>query len=141
MLKAFIKRHPEAGVALQTAMSADLSRKIEASRGQDDRYRIWLQAALAAGEVTPIERDKLERYFEAPAKSEACSGPGTREQSERKHGIVLVQLISCPRRLSQPLGPDIPLAYASSPPLILTKRAVQAVVVASPNLQVTVGNW
>ncbi|CAM9779309.1 unnamed protein product [Sphacelaria rigidula] len=62
LLKAFIKRHPEAGVALQTAMSADLSRKIEASRGHEDRYRIWLQEALAGGKVTPIEKQKLERY-------------------------------------------------------------------------------
>lgn len=61
LLKAFIKRHPEAGVALQTAMSADLGRKIEASRAHEERYRIWLQEALAGGKVTPIEKQKLER--------------------------------------------------------------------------------
>lgn len=62
LLRAFIKRRPLAGASLQKAISADLTRKVDQSRGHDERYRLLLAEALDGGVVTPIEKKKLHRY-------------------------------------------------------------------------------
>ncbi|CBN78395.1 conserved unknown protein [Ectocarpus siliculosus] len=62
LLRAFIKRRPLAGAALQNAISADLTRKVDQSRGPEERYRLLLAEALDGGVITPIEKKKLTRY-------------------------------------------------------------------------------
>ncbi|CAB1116594.1 unnamed protein product [Ectocarpus sp. CCAP 1310/34] len=62
LLRAFIKRRPLAGAALQNAISADLTRKVDQSRGPEERYRLLLTEALDGGVITPIEKKKLNRY-------------------------------------------------------------------------------
>ena len=61
LLRAFVKRRPLAGASLQKAISADLTRKVDQSRGHDERYRLLLAEALDGGVVTPIEKKKLHR--------------------------------------------------------------------------------
>lgn len=61
LLRAFIKRRPLAGAAFQKAISADLVRKVDQSRGAEERYRLLLAEALDGGVITPIEKKKLQR--------------------------------------------------------------------------------
>lgn len=61
-LRAFIKRRPLAGASLRNAISADLTRKVDQSRGHGERYRLLLAEALDGGVITPIEKKKLHRY-------------------------------------------------------------------------------
>lgn len=61
LLRAFIKRRSLAGAAFMKAISADLIRKVDQSRGAEERYRLLLAEALDGGVITPIEKKKLHR--------------------------------------------------------------------------------
>lgn len=64
LLRAFIKRRPLAGASLHKAISADLNRKVEQSRGHEERYRLLLVETLDGGVITPIEKKKLHRLVD-----------------------------------------------------------------------------
>ncbi|CAM9408602.1 unnamed protein product [Phaeothamnion confervicola] len=62
LLRAYLRRHPESAAAMQTSLSADLTRKVDQSRHSGERYRVLLHNMLSYGEVTPLEKKKLERF-------------------------------------------------------------------------------
>eukprot|EP00611_Tribonema_gayanum_P019993 TRINITY_DN356_c4_g1_i1.p1 TRINITY_DN356_c4_g1~~TRINITY_DN356_c4_g1_i1.p1 ORF type:complete len:674 (-),score=214.42 TRINITY_DN356_c4_g1_i1:718-2739(-) len=64
LLRAYLKRHPLEGNAMQVTISADLTRKLDQSRDPHIRYRQLLLTALSGGELLPTEKRKLQRFRE-----------------------------------------------------------------------------
>ncbi|CAM9215923.1 unnamed protein product [Discosporangium mesarthrocarpum] len=84
LLRAFIKRHPLAGVSLQTSLASDLTRKVDQQRNCGERYRLLLGETLDGGEVTPREKKKLRRYRVAHSISQADHKAMIREMGWRE---------------------------------------------------------
>jgi CRP-like cAMP-binding protein len=62
LLAAYLMDHPAEANAINTAIAADLTRKLNQSRAPKEAYRQLLDSTLKGGEILPLEKKKLKLY-------------------------------------------------------------------------------